>query len=126
MNRFISKTALSLFLALALGTLSSCGEVADSSSDSSSSSGSSQEAQSNNDSESYRVGFNVGASGSIGQMIFNGQYDEPIGACNFVLEMSLAGTTNDGIDWASIVPDEYLDGCLAGQLEAHPDAEWNN
>lgn len=58
-------------------------------------------------------------------MIFYGQSDNPTDACNFILEMSAAGTTNDGIDWASLDSNEYLSGCMDGQLDAHPDADWN-
>jgi hypothetical protein len=78
------------------------------------------------DSESYKVGYDLGVSGSIGQMIFYGQAEGPSEACSFVLDMSVQGTTNDGIDWASLDQNEYLDGCMAGQLVAHPDADWNN
>ncbi|MEN9325114.1 MAG: hypothetical protein RL414_868 [Actinomycetota bacterium] len=107
MEKLISKFALTATLIITAASLSACTGTGSTS-------------------ESYKVGFDVGASGGIGKMIFYGQFDEPTGACNFILEMSAAGTTNDGIDWASLDPAEYLDGCLAGQLEAHPDADWNN
>lgn len=77
-------------------------------------------------SESYKVGYDLGVSGSIGQMIFYGQAGGPSEACASIFDLSVAGTTNDGIDWASLDRDQYLDGCMDGQLEAHPDADWNN
>ncbi len=74
---------------------------------------------------SYDVGYELGTSGSIGQMIFYGQSDNPTDACKFVLDMSALGTTNDGIDWATLDSDEFLSGCLDGVDVAHPDADWN-
>ena len=74
---------------------------------------------------SYDVGYELGSSGSIGQMIFYGQSDNPTDACNFVLEMSVGGTTNDGIDWLSVDSNDFLNGCLDGVEVAHPNADWN-
>lgn len=74
---------------------------------------------------SYEVGYELGISGSIGQMIFYGQSDNPTDACSFVIQMSREGTTNDGIDWVSLNEDDFLKGCLAGTDEAHPEAVWN-
>lgn len=80
---------------------------------------------SSSESESYKIGYELGISGSIGQLIFQGGAESAEEACNFILEMSRGGTTNDGIDWASLNSTEYLDGCLAGQRIAHPSAVWN-
>lgn len=74
---------------------------------------------------SYEVGYELGISGSIGQMIFYGQSDNPTDACRFVIQMSREGTTNDGIDWVSLNEEDFLKGCLAGTDEAHPEAVWN-
>jgi hypothetical protein len=74
---------------------------------------------------SYEVGYELGISGSIGQMIFYGQSDNPNDACRFVIQMSREGTTNDGIDWVSLNEEDFLKGCLAGTDEAHPEAVWN-
>lgn len=87
--------------------------------------GDNTESTSVSNSYSYDVGYELGSSGSIGQMIFYGQSDNPTDACNFVLQMSVDGTTNDGIDWVSVDSKEFLKGCLDGVDVAHPDANWN-
>lgn len=74
--------------------------------------------------DSYDVGYQLGESGAIGRMYFNGQIETAKEACNLVLEMSLAGTPNDGINWNAIVKNDFIEGCLEGTRQAHPGADW--
>ena len=77
------------------------------------------------DSESFRVGYEIGLSGTIGEMIFNGQADTPENACSFYFDLALNSNSNNEIDWPSVTKNEFLEGCLAGQKKANPNAEWN-
>jgi hypothetical protein len=63
------------------------------------------------DSESFRVGYEIGLS--------------PEYACSFYIDLALNSNSNDGIDWPSVIKNEFLEGCMAGQKKANPNAEWN-
>ena len=80
----------------------------------------------NSTQSSYDVGYEMGISGAIGE-----GYVSSLGAnaeeiCKFLLEMAQGGTPNDGINWASINSEEYLQGCIDGARESYPEAEWVN
>ena len=75
-------------------------------------------------SDSYEVGYTTGMSGAIGEGYISSIGSNAEEICMFLLDLSLNGSPNDGIDWASINVSEFVKGCLQGTREAHPGAEW--
>lgn len=63
---------------------------------------------------SYDLGYELGTSGEIGQMIFYGQAEKAKDACSLIVDISKAGTTTDGISWSSVDKDSFVKGCIAG------------
>lgn len=75
-------------------------------------------------SDSYEVGYTTGMSGAIGEGYISSIGSNAEEICMFLLDLSLNGSPNDGIDWQSIDSVDYLEGCLDGAREAYPDADW--
>lgn len=66
----------------------------------------------------YKLGYDLGVSGDIGQMVFYGQAETAKEACSLIIELGKAGTTNDGIPWASIDKGSFVKGCVAGYQDS--------
>ena len=76
--------------------------------------------------ESYEVGYMTGTSEQLGRTRISMNESTAEELCTFLLDLSLNSLTNDGIDWASINSEDYLQGCLVGARETYPDADWVN
>lgn len=68
----------------------------------------------------------TGTSEQLGRTRISMQESNAKELCMFLLDLSLNSSPNDGIDWASINSDDYLQGCLVGARETYPDADWVN
>lgn len=66
----------------------------------------------------YKLGYDLGFSGDIGRMVFYGQAETAKEACSLIIDLSKAGTTTDGIPWASIDKSSFVKGCVAGYQDS--------
>jgi len=75
---------------------------------------------------SYEIGYMTGTSEQLGRTRISLNESNAEELCMFLLDLSLNSSPNDGIDWASINSDDYIQGCLVGARETYPDADWVN